>query len=262
MNASGPVQTSGSAPNTPVATRPMTISGTRAVRSASQPKIGSLTRRAAGHAAMTRPSVARSMPCSVKYSGRTGSRPPNPSQTTNSATSSGRMPPQRSSQAAATAQRESRRVEEAGGGGLGDMGPGLGSAASVADGVVRPGCAGQDGGRLTRSAYTRASDHRLRGAPPHGRHHGRGPRQDLQDPQERGPRPRRRRPRPSPEGTVLGLLGPNGAGKTTAVRILATLLKPDAGRATVAGFDVVAPGPRACAGSSACPASTPPSTRT
>jgi ABC-2 type transport system ATP-binding protein len=41
------------------------------------------------------------------------------------------------------------------------------------------------------------------------------------------------------EGTVLGLLGPNGAGKTTAVRIFSTLLKPDAGRATVAGFDVV-----------------------
>jgi ABC-2 type transport system ATP-binding protein len=43
-----------------------------------------------------------------------------------------------------------------------------------------------------------------------------------------------------PAGTVLGLLGPNGAGKTTAVRILTTLLRPDAGRAWVAGHDVVA----------------------
>lgn len=41
------------------------------------------------------------------------------------------------------------------------------------------------------------------------------------------------------EGSILGLLGPNGAGKTTAVRILTTLLTPDAGRAVVAGFDVV-----------------------
>lgn len=43
-----------------------------------------------------------------------------------------------------------------------------------------------------------------------------------------------------PAGTVIGLLGPNGAGKTTAVSVLTTLIKPDSGRALVAGVDVVA----------------------
>src|SRR6201997_5866664 len=41
------------------------------------------------------------------------------------------------------------------------------------------------------------------------------------------------------QGRVLGVLGPNGAGKTTAVRILATLLRPDEGEARVCGYDVV-----------------------
>jgi ABC-2 type transport system ATP-binding protein len=43
-----------------------------------------------------------------------------------------------------------------------------------------------------------------------------------------------------PQGTVLGLLGPNGAGKTTAVRVLTTIIRPDAGEARVLGHDVVA----------------------
>ena len=42
-----------------------------------------------------------------------------------------------------------------------------------------------------------------------------------------------------PEGRLVGLLGPNGAGKTTIIRILSTLLRPDGGRARVAGYDVV-----------------------
>jgi ABC-type multidrug transport system ATPase subunit len=43
-----------------------------------------------------------------------------------------------------------------------------------------------------------------------------------------------------PRGCVFGLLGPNGAGKTTAVRVLATIIPPDAGRARVLEHDVVA----------------------
>ena len=46
------------------------------------------------------------------------------------------------------------------------------------------------------------------------------------------------------DGTVVSLLGPNGAGKTTTVRMLATLLRPDAGRASVGGYDVVTDGAR------------------
>jgi ABC-2 type transport system ATP-binding protein len=43
-----------------------------------------------------------------------------------------------------------------------------------------------------------------------------------------------------PQGSIFGMLGPNGAGKTTAVRVLTTLLRPDAGRARVLGADLLA----------------------
>ena len=77
----------------------------------------------------------------------------------------------------------------------------------------------------------------------------------------RGAGARRRRPRRR-AGTVLGLLGPNGAGKTTIVRILTTLLKPDAGHAR-GRRPRRRPRRRAgCASGSASPASTRPSTRT
>src|SRR4029077_8681233 len=48
-----------------------------------------------------------------------------------------------------------------------------------------------------------------------------------------------------PEGTVFGLLGPNGAGKTTLVRILATLVEPDSGRADLFGHDLATGAPKA-----------------
>ncbi|MCJ0905040.1 ATP-binding cassette domain-containing protein [Rhodococcus sp. ARC_M6] len=43
----------------------------------------------------------------------------------------------------------------------------------------------------------------------------------------------------APKGSVLGILGPNGAGKTTTVKVLSTLIRPDSGRAMIAGYDAV-----------------------
>ena len=63
-----------------------------------------------------------------------------------------------------------------------------------------------------------------------------------------------------PAGSVQGLLGPNGAGKTTLVRIMATLLAPDAGRARISGVNVQED-PDTFEASSAWPANTPRSTK-
>ena len=65
-----------------------------------------------------------------------------------------------------------------------------------------------------------------------------------------------------PRNSIFGLLGPNGAGKTTAVRILATILEPDAGQASVLGLDVIRQAQDVRAIIGFWPDSTPPSTRT
>ena len=137
---------------------------------------------------MTRPSVARSTPCSVKYSGRTGSSAPNPSHTTNSATRSGRMSPQRSSQVAirdgagaSVIESRQQRVRRA-------------YPAAPARGARARGA-----GRPVYSTTPRRQAHRrAQECPSHdpSDHRGR-PGQGLPLPEERGPRPRRRRPRSS-----------------------------------------------------------------
>ena len=63
-------------------------------------------------------------------------------------------------------------------------------------------------------------------------------------------------------GSVYGVLGPNGAGKTTTIRMLATLIRPDAGSARVLGHDIVERGRRGARRRSASPASSRRSTRT
>ena len=62
-------------------------------------------------------------------------------------------------------------------------------------------------------------------------------------------------------GSIFALLGSNGAGKTTVVKILSTLLKADAGTASVNGFDVADASRRTCGSRSASPGSSRPSTR-
>ena len=126
---------------------------------------------------MTRPRVARSMPCSVKYRGRTGRRPPNPSQTTNSASE------QRQQAAPAVEPGGQAGAERGERGGHGRVAQRTGGDRSVG----RRGPRGRTAGIL-RSPRVRV----WRSL--HARDRGRGPGQDLQEPQVRGPRPGWRRP--------------------------------------------------------------------
>ena len=139
--------------------------------------------------------------------------------------------PGRPSTAEAEAERGVGRVR--GGGRRRARRHGTGAAgrrASVAHGVVagRPDAPGRTGGPLTRKPYTRVSEStESRGAPPHGRHHGRRPRQDLQDPQERGPGARRRGPE-RPRG--------HGHGPARPQRRRQDHRRPDPGHAAQAGL--------------------------
>ena len=166
------------------ATRPRTISGTRAVRSASQPKIGSLTRRAIGQAAMTMPSVARSMPCSVKYSGqdRQEAAEPEPHD---------EFGGQQRQDAAPAVEPGG----EAGADGEAERGRSCGVRSASVPGARRhvgPGARGR--ARQDEPVYCGVPRVPTSGGRRMAAIDGRGPGQDLQDPQERGPRPRRGRP--------------------------------------------------------------------
>ena len=251
-NASGPVRTSGSAPNTPVATRPMTINGDAlgAVGQPAEDRLADETGGRPGGDDEAERGQVDALLGEVQRQDRQQAAEPQPHDELGGEQRRRCRPSDRARRSGGRGGATARWRGRSCGSVLRSGPPAYRRHAAGAE-PLRPSCLGRRSG--SGSANGRESTSAVYSGLRTDRPGGCAAAWTPSRPRawSRSTRRARARSAPStastwtsPEGTVLGLLGPNGAGKTTAVRILATLLKPDAGRATVAGFDVVTPARR------------------